>query len=320
MKIAINKEGKRIIADEAKNTEEYICPVCENKVILRKGSINDAHFAHQSKECIDNWHYDMSEWHYSMQERFPKEQREIVVKNKDKKHRADILFENKVIEFQYSPISIEEIEERNNFYNEAGYNVTWVFNVQEQYDSEAIMIQDSDDSIMYKWKNPKRCLQCFPEIKEYNKKLVVYLYWINEDGYENFNRVIWTIYDDYPNFKRFIVSEDSIDGSDVESLLSVPEFFVTKKDRIKEILSKLNCYYKIKYLGVKGHRREDYICPKTNIFGLKIWGKIGCKYCRYCATIEKIGKKGNKIYCCYPKQVNEIENYGEYECSDVPMF
>lgn len=49
------------------------------------------HFSHIARECGDTWNYDMSEWHYSMQERFEKEQREVVVKYKGQTHRADIL-------------------------------------------------------------------------------------------------------------------------------------------------------------------------------------------------------------------------------------
>ena len=156
----------------------------------------------------------MSEWHYYMQKRFPEEQREIVVKYMGQTHRADILHRNQIIEYQHSPISIEELEERNNFYNAAGYSVAWVFDIQEQFDSGAITMMDHDSALMYKWSNPKRCLRCFPQPKEYNKKLVIYLYWIDEDGYECFNRVIWSRGDcGCPDFKIFIVSEYVI-GSD----------------------------------------------------------------------------------------------------------
>jgi len=322
MQIAIDKEGKRTLAYNAKIGDEYLCPICEGSVILRKGSINVAHFAHLSNECTDNWHYDMSEWHYSMQKRFPEEQREFVVKCMGQTHRADILFRNQVIEFQHSPISIEELQERNNFYNSAGYSVAWVFDVQEQYDSRAITIMDHDSALMYNWSNPKRCLQCFPKPKEYNKKIVIYLYWIGEDGYEFFNRVIWST-GDYgcPDFKRFIVFEYGIDSNDdTESFLSVGDFFETKSDLLKNRLSELNCRYKIKYSGAKGHPRNDYVCPRTYVFGIKLSGETACSYCRYCAAIKNTSE-GFNSYCCYPNQVNETtEGHPGYECSNVPRF
>lgn len=321
MQIAIDKDGKRTLAYNAKNGDDFLCPLCGGGVILRQGSINVAHFAHRSNECADNWHYDMSEWHYSMQKRFSEDQREVVVKYMGQTHRADILHRNQIIEFQHSPISIEELEERNNFYNATGYSVAWVFDVQEQYDSEAITIMDYDRALMYKWSNPKRCLQCFPQPKEYNKKLVIYLYWIDKDGYECFNRVIWSTGDcGCPDFKRFIVSEYGMDSNDTESFLSVGDFFETKGDLLKNRLFELNCRYKIKYSGVKGYTRHSYVCPRTNIFGIKRSGETACSYCRYCAAIKEL-PKGFESYCCYPNQVNEVtEGHPGYECSNVPTF
>lgn len=264
----------------------------------------------------------MSEWHYSMQNKFSEEQREVIVKYKGQTYRADILYKNYIIEFQHSPISMEELKERNDFYSTAGYSIAWVFDVQEQYDSGAIAsIDRDDDTLMYKWSNPKRCLQCFPQPKEYNKKLVIYLYWVDEYGNENFNRVIWSTGDcGYPDFKRFIVSENGIYLDDTESMLSVGDFFVTKDDLLKNVLSKLNCRYEIKHLGGKGYTRRAYVCPKTNLFGLKISGETACSYCRYCAAIRRV-KNGFEMYCCYPNQVNEItEVHPGYECSGIPQL
>jgi hypothetical protein len=322
MQIAIDKDGKRILAFNAKKNDEYLCPICRGEVILRQGNINITHFAHRSNECTDNWYYDMSEWHYSMQKRFPENQREVVVNYMRQTHRADVLHGNQIIEFQHSPISTEELVERNNFYNEAGYSVAWVFDVQDQYDFNAITIMDHDKALMYKWSNPKRCLQCFPQPKEYNKKFVIYLYWIDEDDYECFNRVIWSTSDDNgnPDFKRFIVSEDGMVSDDTESPLSVGDFFETKDDQIRNLLSKLNCRYKIKYSGVKGHPRDDYVCPRTNIFGIKLSGETACSYCRYCAATKR-KRKGFISFCCYPNQVNEVTKvHPGYECSNIPSF
>ena len=195
------------------------------------------------------------------------------------------------------------------------------FDVQEQYDAKAITPKRHDSALMYNWRSPKRYLKVFPQPKEHNKKLVVYLYWIDEDGYENFNRVIWSTDDcGVPDFKIFIASEYIIGSNDKDSMLSVGDFFETKDDLLKNRLSELNCRYEIKYSGLKGHSRQDYVCPKTNVFGLKLFGEEGCSYCRYCAAIKDL-PKGFESYCCYPNQVNEVleENEG-YECLDVPRF
>ena len=323
MQVAIDKDGKKTFAYNAIKGDDYLCPICGGSVNLREGSINIVHFAHKpNNTCNDNWNYDMSEWHYSMQNRFPEEQREIVVKYKGQTHRTDILHKNKIVEFQHSPISIDELVERNNFYNAAGYSVAWVFDVQEQYDSKAITLTNYDKATMYNWSNPKRCLQCFPKPGEYNKKLVIHLYWIDEEGYKCFNRVTWSTGDcGCPDFKKFIVSKHSMYLDETESFLSVEDFFENKGDLLKNRLHELNCRYEIKYSGVKGRSRNDYICPRTNIYGqLKLYGENGCLYCRYCAAIKEL-YKGFESYCCYPNQVNEVtEEHPGCECSNIPSF
>lgn len=224
-----------------------------------------------------------------------------------------------MIEFQHSPISIEEIDERNKFYNAAGYSVAWVFDVQEQFDVESIYFPDDRD--IYRWKHPKKSLKCFPQPKEESKNLIVYLYWCNEDGDEFFNRVIWSSNEDNcPDFKRFIVSP--FDPADEPyGLLEVENFFKTKKDLLKEHLAKLKCFYRIKRKGEKGFRKDDYICPRTNKFGVSIYGETGCSYCKYCAAIENAYRGVQRIYCCFPNQVREVfEVHPGFECSGVERF
>lgn len=316
MLVANDKNGNRVTAEDAKPNEEYFCPICNGKLRLRDGKINIKHFAHIDSKCNDTWNYDMSEWHVEMQSRFPKEQREVVVKHNGAMHRADILFKNMVVEFQHSPISYDEIIERNTFYNNAGYNVAWVFDVQEQYNDGRINITDRKDSkLIYHWSNPLRCLSAFPLPKENTKQLKIYLYWIDEYGEECFNLVIWTPddYSDCANFKTFRIDNYfNIDTSEVKEL-QVENFFITKYDRVNKRLNSLPCRYSIKYIFVSGKSREHYICPRRNEFGLKASGEKACIYCRYCGAVEKYGK-GYKSYCCYPTQVNEItEGHPGYE-------
>lgn len=152
MRFALNSENRRIHATAADKTQEYFCPICHGRVIPRQGEINAWHFAHQNT-CTDAWSYDMSEWHRAWQERFPEEQREVVVEYNGEKHRADILTGNYVIEFQYSKISAGEFEERNAFYTSAGYKVIWVFNEVEARQTERISDGDTSDEYIWKWPN-----------------------------------------------------------------------------------------------------------------------------------------------------------------------
>lgn len=304
MQIALDKNNNRVCAEIASKENTYYCPICNESLILKKGKVNIDHFAHFNSECTDKWNYDMSEWHYNMQNRFRPEQREVVVKHNGQVHRADILYNKKVIEFQNSTITAEEIAERNTFYNSAGYDVAWVFNVQEQYDLERIYwIESKENKLLLGWKYAMRCLKSFPTLNKYNKNIILYLYWIDENNEEFFNKVIWTLKDENGDIdlKRFIIDENIC--IDFKEKMSVEDFFKTKDDIIKEHLNSLNCNYKIKYDHIKGHKRIDYLCPLTN--ELCHWNI--CKYCRYCGAIKKVGKTQELIYCCYPKQVNESQ-------------
>lgn len=325
MEIALDKIGNRVSAYNASEHAEYFCPICRNSVIFKNGSINVPHFAHKSDACKDTWHYDMSDWHFSMQNRFPEDQREVVIKEGGVTHRADILLKNMIIEFQHSPISIDELQERNIFYRSAGYKIAWVFDVQDQYDYESIQSVDTDnDSLMFKWLNPKRFLRCFPSPKENCKDSMLFFYWVDTDGYESFNRVIWSASDDddgTPNFKRFIISDRSMAFEvDSHQPLNVEHFFETNIDLLGKRLSSIGCKYTMKRCGVKGYPKNNYICPRTDIFGIKRWGEQGCAYCKHCAAIKEY-PKGFVSYCCYPVQVNELhEGHSGYECSGIPVF
>lgn len=324
MQIALDMNGKRIVADDAVKGEEYRCPVCRKTVNVCQGEIKDAYFAHQKNDaCTDSWNYDMSEWHRSMQARFPWHQREILVNHGGETHRADILLGNQIVELQNSDISIREIRERNEFYNAAGYNVAWVFNLQEQYDKERIRPNDDYNGLGFSWSYPKACLQCFPRPTDHDEKLVLYFYWVNSDGYEEFNRVIWSTSDGgVPNFRGFVVSDfDNIGSKNITSPLSVNAFFTSAKDLLAQHLAKLGCRYTIKYSGIKGKPRNSYVCPRRpEDFGIKRYGEGACIYCRCCGAIKEI-PNGIEAYCCFPNQVNEVDElHSGYECSGVPTF
>ncbi len=135
MYIALDENGHRISIENAATTNNYFCPVCNEKVRVKavNSQYKKAHFAHQrGTECLDNWHHDMSEWHLQWQQKFPEECREVVVEKDGIKHRADVLIEEShtVIEFQHSPIKGEEILARNAFYHQCGYKIVWVFDAK----------------------------------------------------------------------------------------------------------------------------------------------------------------------------------------------
>ena len=320
MQIAIDENNLRITVSNAKKEKNYKCPVCRGEVILRQGSINIWHFAHKASECVDSWHYEMSDWHLSMQERFPEEQREVVISHNGQMHRADILKDDMVIEFQHSPISIDELQERNMFYNAAGYKVAWIFDFTEQYKVGAIAdYPRDDDALMYKWSNPKRYLNCLPMPREANKDIIIYFYWIDVYDEECINKVIWSTRNDAdePDFKKFIVDNYYIE---LEDKLNVDDFFVTRQDRLNKHIASFHKHFLTRRSGVKGYSRDVYVCPRTNRFGIKKFGEQGCLYCRYCAAVKEYAH-GFDSYCFYPNAIRGTDGGHEgYECSEAPRF
>lgn len=183
MRYALNKEGKRTSINNTHMKEEYYCPICGEKLVLRKGDIRKHHFSHMSgSNCNDGWHYDMSEWHTEWQSKFPEETQEVVKKYNNQKHRADVLIEKckTVIEFQHSTLSAQEFQARNNFYLSLGYKVIWLFDVSSQYENYGIAELENKENI-YKWSRP---LVTFNLLEKMNDDIEIYFEFINENSDE----------------------------------------------------------------------------------------------------------------------------------------
>lgn len=329
MQFAIDENGNRIGAYNAEPISKYRCPECKGTVIPKvKGDFRIPHFAHWGCECTDNWHYDMSDWHMRMQEYFDEEYREIVCDNGRSTHRADILKDGVVLEFQHSPISVDEFNDRNNFYISLGYKVVWVFDVEEQIDNEQLYFEKTNDSrIQMRWKYPLHVLKCCPKLSEYDHYFALFLHWPHdedEEGEETIEKVIWSTKDDNgeQDLKRIIISSYYYS---ISKNMNLSELFVSRKDYLKERLENVKPY-NIKKIGIKGFPKDSYVCPRrSNSFGLKAFSEIGCHYCKYCGALEETGRgeygKNYNVYCCYPKQVNEETDpdLGLYE-SEAPIY
>ena len=159
MFIALDEDKKLISIDDASKDKHYFCPTCGANLIVKAGASVAVrkHFAHSKCSDCDSFERDMSEWHYNWQLKFPIENREVTVIKDGIKHRADILINNTVIEFQHSPITKEEIEKRNSFYLSCGYKVLWVFDADGQIKNEIENTIDPMESGTYAlcWKRKK---------------------------------------------------------------------------------------------------------------------------------------------------------------------
>lgn len=304
MLVANNEYNERVYASEATKDKKYYCPICNGEVILKSGDIKIDHFAHKNNICNDKWNYDMSEWHIKKQEYFEKQYQEVVIVHNGEKHRADILKDNMVIEFQHSPITAKELLERTQFYKNAGYNIAWVFDLTEQYENNQIFWNKyaANDNIL-KWKYPMKILQELELPQKHNKDSI----WIQLEEISLFKdidddkvfKIEWSSIDDesgLPNYKNISVSKPVY----MKHNMNVKEFFTNEYDEIKERLKKINIPYMTKKIGEKGFSRNSYICPKTNEFGLLKNDKLVCVGCPHLIGKYQYGSKKSNIYCAYP--------------------
>lgn len=126
---------------QAKPGKRAICPACMEEVIAKCGEINAWHWSHKNDTECDSWSEPETIWHYNWKTLFPLDSIEVVKGN----HRADVEWMGRVIEFQHSNISSEEIQEREFFYN----NMIWV--VDASSFSENFVWYHDAKYIRWKW-------------------------------------------------------------------------------------------------------------------------------------------------------------------------
>lgn len=157
MYIALDKEQKRISIKDAVQGDAFFCPVCLEKMFVKAGTERARHFSHfPNCECNDSWNgqYDMSDWHYEWQNQFPSENQEVVVQCDDIRHRADVLTDRTVVEFQHSPLSSGKFNDRNVFYHgNIGYKVVWLYDMREDYEQDLLV--ESDSNGYFLWNKPR---------------------------------------------------------------------------------------------------------------------------------------------------------------------
>lgn len=300
---AKSDNGMLIWADDADKGKKYTCPVCGGEVILRAGDINVPHFAHRGFECLDTWTYDMSEWHRRMQSNFPLECREVVLSKDGEIHRADILQDGVVVEFQHSPLSDSEFQDRNAFYRSFGYRVVWIIDVEDLFESEQLSFTDDNFTIMC-WKYAYKYLQSVVPQQDY-PNISIWLYLSSddedEDSCENIQRVKWAIdQDGYADYSHIVVDSDNLMNLDGDAHASM--FSETAYERWSKYLSQHKRGYSLKYQGIRGKPKACYTCPKTNGWA-KLWNQ--CCYCKHNGGFWSMrGRDHSKamVACLYPHE------------------
>lgn len=202
---AVDQDGKTVNIDSVDPSLPCYCPICGKLLIQKRGQIRQHHFAHLSdrgtdsndRQCSDRWRYDKTDWHIEWQKRFPEECYEVVMTNGNQKHIADIAVNNTVIEFQHSPISIDEFRDRNQFFASCGYSVVWVFDLMEEYSDQKIKCFGEQ----FRWSYPKKL---FRNMDLHNENVTVYFQLLYDETVPDEEQyVVERVSNAYRNFTSF---------------------------------------------------------------------------------------------------------------------
>lgn len=202
MLFANDYDNNRVHIDETHSNQEYYCPYCGSQLITKKGDIRQHHFSHTARQhCSDSWvgershSYDISAWHNEWQSLFPKENQEVMLSLGDTKHRADVMIDCTVIEFQHSIMSVKAFDDRNNFYFNFGNKVIWLFDLSDMLREKRLRYEKCEDGLEFSWINPKRafnnydiksgCIDLFFQLGT-EEKCIVRVMDVSIDGFENF--------------------------------------------------------------------------------------------------------------------------------------
>jgi len=142
------KDGARVRANPK---DKALCPLCNEEVIAKCGSIKIWHWSHKSLKDCDDWYEPESKWHIEWKNEFPIEQQEVMVGKKDKYHIADIKNSKTVVELQNSSISTKDISQREKFYE----NMIWILNGNKF--GENFILKDKGNYLTFYWKYSRKC-------------------------------------------------------------------------------------------------------------------------------------------------------------------
>ena len=200
MQFAVDYNDNRVHIDETHSNQEYYCPYCGAPLTTKKGEVRQHHFAHkQNHLCSDAWErshsYDISPWHNDWQSLFPKENQEVKLSLGDTKHRADVMIDRTVIEFQHSIMPVKAFDDRNNFYFNLGNKVIWLFDLSDLLEDQ-LFYKETDDGLEFHWRNPKKafnnydiqsgCIDLFFQLKSEPNVGIVRVTDVSANGFECF--------------------------------------------------------------------------------------------------------------------------------------
>ncbi|WP_236896373.1 competence protein CoiA family protein [Clostridium beijerinckii] len=188
MQIALDILDKRINIVNSIKGQDYFCPVCKESLIQKKGSVNAWHFSHKKATTCDNWYEGDNKWCVEWQDMFPEQYKEIIVKDENESHRADIKVNNLIIKFQNSTINGKEFDKRHNFFTRHG-SLVWVINLQGKKIYERKYGTAKTTHFTWDWAYKLNNLEAygnkFDLFFQIDKDLLVKVIW-NKQGYKYF--------------------------------------------------------------------------------------------------------------------------------------
>jgi len=159
---ASNKKGDKV---KARPNLICYCPMCNEKLIPKCGDINMWHWSHKGDNDCDSWGEGETFWHLKWKSLVKTNFCEVKIKRKEQTHIADIFNGIFFIELQNSPISTNEIADREVFYN----NLIWLFNAEEFKDNVMFRGKKTIDELgwrhykidgsgyrSFRWKYPRK--------------------------------------------------------------------------------------------------------------------------------------------------------------------
>jgi competence protein CoiA len=171
-----------------------ICPVCREPVVAKTGSLVTWHFAHKARADCDPWIERESDWHLDWKAECSVERTEVVIGP----HRADALTpDGKIVEFQHSAISADEIRERERFYRD----MVWVFDAREAYQANRARLER--DGLI--WDSPRRSIRIcrMPVFLDLGDE---FLFQVSDITTSRFERPVWE--DGKPIYVRWAIDGD----------------------------------------------------------------------------------------------------------------
>lgn len=141
---ALSEGGLRIAAEPGLSA---VCPCCRESVVPHCGDLRVWHWAHKNAAECDPWWEPETEWHRSWKCLVPTERTEVILGD----HRADLIAsDGAIVELQNSPISVQEIREREAFY---GARMLWLLNGEPFRGN--FRVQKSGQQGRYQWAWPR---------------------------------------------------------------------------------------------------------------------------------------------------------------------